>query len=102
MTVVTLDEAKAHLRVDGADDDADITLKLAAAEDDVSRYLGRPVPWTDADGVEVPVPAAVKAAILLVLGDLYANREVSVIDATYAENPTLKRLLSSYRRITFA
>lgn len=102
MTVVTLDEAKAHLRVDGTDDDADIALKLAAAEDDVARYLDRPLPWTDADGTPVAVPPAVKAAILLVLGDLYANREVSVIDATYAENPTLKRLLSSYRRITFA
>lgn len=102
MAVVTLDEAKAHLRVDGSDDDADITLKLAAAEDAAAQALNRPIPWMDADDAEVPVPASVKVAILLILGDLHAVREGSVIGATHAVNPTVERLLNPYRRITFA
>lgn len=102
MAAVTLDEAKAHLRVDGTDDDADITLKLAAAEDAAAQYLDRHLPWTDADDAEAPVPASVKVAILLILGDLYAVREGSVIGATHATNPTVERLLNPYRRITFA
>ncbi|MBP2303426.1 head-tail connector protein [Azospirillum picis] len=102
MPIVTLDEAKAHLRVDGADEDADITLKLAAAEDAAAQHLNRPVPWSDADGAEVPVPASVKVAILLILGDLYAVREGAIIGATHAVNPTVERLLAPYRRITLA
>ncbi|WP_448208480.1 head-tail connector protein [Azospirillum sp. sgz302134] len=102
MAIVTLDEAKAHLRVDGPDDDADIGLKLAAAEDLAAQLLNRPLPWTDGAGAVVPVPAAVKAAILLILGDLYASREAMSAGLTLAENPTLGRLLAPYRRICLA
>lgn len=44
------------------------------------------------------VPAALKAAIRLIAGDLYANREAS-IDAKLVANPTLARLLRPYKRI---
>lgn len=96
MTVVTLEEAKAHLRVDGSDDDADIQLKLAAAEEDVAGRIGRPLPWQDDTGADVPVPFAVKAAILLVLGDLYANREGAIVGTIHTVNPTVDRLLSRF------
>ncbi|WP_434619207.1 head-tail connector protein [Azospirillum sp. B2RO_4] len=102
MPIVTLEEAKAHLRVDGADEDADIALKLAAAEDAAVQHLSRPVPWTDADGAEVPVPPSVKVAILLILGDLYAVREGAIIGATHTMNPTVDRLLGAYRWIPLA
>ena len=102
MSVVTMIEAKAHLRVDGADEDADISLKLAAAEDAVTRSLGRPLPWTDASGQPVPVPASVKAAILLLLGDLYAVRESAIVGATRVENETVDRLLAPYRVLSVA
>lgn len=95
-TIVTMEEAKAHLRVDGTDADADITLKLDAAVDAVSGRLGRSIPWKDADGLDVPVPAAVKAAILLELGDLYANREGAIVGTIHTVNPTVERLLSRY------
>ncbi|MBY6265568.1 phage gp6-like head-tail connector protein [Azospirillum sp. 412522] len=101
MTVVTLDEAKAHLRIDGADDDADVGLKLSAAEGAVAQHLDRPLPWQNGDGAEVSVPDPVKVAILLVLGDLYANRESSIVGATHVKNPTAEWLLGPYRRITF-
>ncbi|WP_188260865.1 head-tail connector protein [Azospirillum tabaci] len=102
MSVVTLEEAKAHLRVDGTDDDADIDLKLAAAEDLAAQVLNRPVPWTNVDGDEVPVPASVKAAILLILGDLYANREASIVGTSHTVNPTVERLLWPHRKLSVA
>lgn len=100
MAVVTLDEAKAHLRVDGTEEDADITLKLAAAEDAAAQFLNRPLPWADAAGTEVPVPASVKAAILLMLGDLYSNREGGVFGTIHTVNPTVERLLWPHRRLS--
>jgi len=100
MTVLTQSEIAQHLRL-GADEEsaeADTLQRLAdAAQDHASQYLGRPIPWQDADGNAVPVPASVKAAMLLIVGDLYENREAQVIGATVAENPTVERLLHFYR-----
>lgn len=75
MTVVTLEEAKAHLRYFEDDRDAEILLKLEAAEDEARAILNRPLPWTDDDGVEVPVPSKVKAAILLLLEANFSGDE---------------------------
>ncbi|MBX9759161.1 MAG: head-tail connector protein [Beijerinckiaceae bacterium] len=46
------------------------------------------------------VPAAIRAAILLMVGDLYQNREAKV-EASMIVNPTVDRLLSPYRRVGF-
>lgn len=43
------------------------------------------------------VPEPIRAAMKLILGDLYENREVSVIGATRFENPAAMNLLSPYR-----
>lgn len=102
MPILTMDEAKAHLRIDGPDEDADTSLKLAAAEDAVIHHLNRPLPWIGDDDQPAPVPASVKVAILLMLGDLYANREAAIVGATHAVNPTVARLLDAYRRIPIA
>ena len=50
--------------------------------------------YADADSV----PAALKAAILLIVGDLYANRE-AMVDAKLVENRAVSRLLFPYKRI---
>lgn len=69
--LVTLAEAKSHLRVLNSDQDTDIGMKAEAASDIVTDYIKRPDhEWTDADA-----PALIKAAILLVLGDLFNDRE---------------------------
>ena len=102
MPIVSLADAKTHLRVDGAAEDGFIELLLGAAEGAVAQYLNRPLPWQGADGAEVPVPPAVKVAILLILGDLYANREASVVGATVAANPTVDRLLWPHRVVCVA
>lgn len=44
-----------------------------------------------------PVPAALRAAILLMVGDMYAWREAK-IEGAISENSTVRRLLDPYRR----
>jgi hypothetical protein len=59
--LVDLELAKIHLKVFSADDDALIALYIAAASDDVrARHV-----------FAAPVPAAVQAAVLLKIEELY-------------------------------
>lgn len=94
--IVSRSEAKIHLRVDGTTEDTYIDQLIDAAESYVSEYLNRPLsPWTE-DSPVPPTPVSVKQAILLVVGDLYANRE-GVGDKTYNVNPTVQNLLHFHR-----
>ncbi|WP_443690690.1 head-tail connector protein [Pseudomonas sp.] len=88
MTTVTLDEAKLHLRVDQDYEDAHINGLIMAAETHVSIYLG--------DAFPDPMPAPIKAAVLLLVGDLYENRERQA-DRTLSENTAYLMLLAPYR-----
>ena len=45
------------------------------------------------------VPAALRAAILLLVGDLNENREGAIVGLSHVENPTLKALMRPYRRV---
>jgi hypothetical protein len=67
----TVDEAKVHLRIRGTDHDADITQKLAAAQEAIIGYLG-----TAADPTWIPAtaPLAVKHAIFLLAAHWYEHR----------------------------
>lgn len=84
MSLIDLATAKLHLRVDDDAEDALIELYIEAAETAAADFLNRNVYATPDDlaaADEVPealpmvVNAAVRAAILLILGHLYANRE---------------------------
>lgn len=99
MTILTLPEIKTHLRLDASetDEDALLTSLNEAAHDHAEQYLGRSVPWTDSEGATVDVPASIKAAELLIIGDLYENREAQIIGVSVADNPTVERLLHFYR-----
>lgn len=85
---VTLQEAKDHLRILDTDEDTLITSLIAAAEGHVGKYLG--------DDLPEPMPAPVKAAVLLLVGDLFENRERQGERALY-ENTTFHLLLNPYR-----
>ena len=71
---ITLCEAKKHLLIDNSfkDDDEYILALIDAAEEAVSINLCVPLD-SIAEGGEIP--PSVKAAILLLVGNLYANRE---------------------------
>lgn len=125
---VSLAEAKQHLSVIHTADDVLIEALITAARETVERVTGYalvaagyewspegdrreplpiwpgtvtsaedayPILFTAAPG---PVPAPLKAAILLLVGDLYANRE-SGSEERLAENPTFDRLIWPFRRV---
>lgn len=76
--LVTLQQASEHLRRDSAADDNDVTLKIHAASGAVLNYLKSGADrFKDEDGeiVDALVPFEVKAAVLLQLGFLYADRD---------------------------
>ena len=87
MQAPTLDETKLHLRVDGDAEDALIANLIDAAQAAVLDYLDRP---------SLPNSPAVHAACLLLVGDLYANREAQVERQLHG-NTLYDRLLAPYR-----
>lgn len=97
MSWLTLPEVKAHLRVRHDAEDDVITGMATAAEDYVSQYLNRPVPWVDDDGEPVEIPASVRSAALLVVGDLYTHREGRFVGTIQTDNPAVENLLHFYR-----
>lgn len=89
--MITLDQAKVHLRVDHDSEDAYIQTQLDAAQDIVRDYL---------NGIVVSQAnfRIIDAAVLLVLGELYANRE-ALADPL---SPSVKRFLAFLRTPAFA
>ncbi len=86
--LVTLQMAKTHLRViNNAEDDL-ITLHINTAAEAIENYIDAEIPSTP--------PFAMQAACLLMVSDLYENREASSTDELF-ENPAVRRLLNPYR-----
>lgn len=82
--LVSLEQAKLHLRADTGDGDSDILLKIQAASAIVLNYIkhdgaefidssGQVI--TDSSGNPIGVPADIQAAVLLMLGYLYKDRD---------------------------
>ena len=97
MSLPSLADLKLHLRIRHDAEDADLQSKLDAAIDHASQYLGRPIPWATADVSEAAVPASVRAAILIIAAELYANREQSVVGIIYTQIPVAERMMHFYR-----
>ncbi|MBP2445946.1 head-tail connector protein [Rhizobium leguminosarum] len=82
MAIVTLAEAKAHLRIDFNEDDSLIEGKIDAAQAHLETLLGfklDDVKFPDTDDADFPdtVPADLHQAVLLLLGHWYENREAT-------------------------
>ena len=95
--LVTLADAKTHLRVDHDLDDNDIELKIEAASAAVLQYIGdtqylfldtggEPIAFDTTDTGTAPEQAALRAlhtsrqAVLLLLSDFYRNRDPQPVD----------------------
>ena len=89
--MLTLAETKLHLRVDHSDEDALVQALMDTATAACADYLN----MAAADLV-VAVPAPVKSAALLLVGDLYSSRE-AVGERQFYKNPTFENLLNPYR-----
>lgn len=88
MTAVALEDAKAHLRITFAADDAYITGIIEAAEDYIART-----------GVEfsTPLPPAIRHAVLLTVSHFYNNREAVTAENVNAMPFGVNALLQPYR-----
>ncbi len=64
--VLTLEEIKEYLRIDGEEEDALLTVLYAAAKEHSENYLQTALPS------EVPMP--VKQALLILVGHFYEQR----------------------------
>lgn len=92
--VTYADADGARQTVDPADYVADLgrsTIALAPGDD----WTALSVEFTTAPA---NIPAALKAAILLIVGDLVANTEASV-EKPLVENPAVQNLMFPYRRV---
>lgn len=85
MLYVTLDDVKAHLRISGTAEDALLTNYANAAE----TYVIRVADDTSSSDM-------LRAVILLLVGDLYENREANT-EKVLSSNPTVDRLLATMR-----
>lgn len=85
---LTLTTVEQHLRSGAGQEAALLTLYMGAAWDYVRAFTNRE--WAD------PVPASVEAAVLLLVADLYENREATG-PVKLHENKAVERLLWPHR-----
>ena len=100
--LVTLPDAKVHLRVTDATHDADIADKLAVAQSWVLAYL---MSAADATWTSSTVPRPVRHAIQIVLTLLYEHRGDDMDSGTSAAEATwnhVRTLLAPFRDPTLA
>ncbi|TBH58571.1 phage gp6-like head-tail connector protein [Rhizobium leguminosarum] len=96
MTAVSLDLAKAHMKVDGTAEDELISLYLEAAETWCGNYIGKPIADLD------PVPADVKLAILKLVSFYFEVRSLATYGLSVDTAPQgVTVILDSYREKWF-
>ena len=87
--LLTLADVKLHCRIDTNDEDALLGALITASATAVANELG----MTSLDDTAAP---PIKAAALLLVGDLYENREAQT-DRQLFRNQAFDRLLAPYR-----
>jgi uncharacterized phage protein (predicted DNA packaging) len=96
MTAVSLDLAKAHMKVDGTAEDELISLYIGAAEAWIGNYIGRPIADLD------PVPADVKLSILKLVAFYFEVRSLATYGISVDMAPQgVTSILNSYREKWF-
>jgi uncharacterized phage protein (predicted DNA packaging) len=96
--MIDLQDVKDHLRIDHDAEDVGLMLMLDAAEQHIACHLeiegGTLDPLQDDQG---HLPAPIHVAVLMLVGDLYLNRE-GQSDRRLFENGAFCRLLNPYRQ----
>ena len=87
---VTLERAKQHLKVEHDEEDDLINGYINSAEAIVIREC---MPFGEV------MPEPLQQAVLLYVGDFYANREMMYPGVRLTPSPTIDRLIGPYRRV---
>ena len=101
--LLDLATVKLHLRADDSAEDALIGLYVTAAEEFAMQFLGRTIYATElAKGLDtagIVINPAIQAALLLIVGHLYANREDVLAGVSVAQLPNGSQYLMQPYRI---
>ena len=96
MSAVTLELAKAHMKIDGNAEDELVSLYIDAAETWCGNYIGKPIADLD------PVPADVKRAVLCLVSFYYEVRNLATFGLSVQLAPHgVTSILDSYRERWF-
>ncbi|EJB03266.1 putative phage protein possibly involved in DNA packaging [Rhizobium leguminosarum bv. trifolii WSM597] len=96
MSAVSLELAKAHMKIDGNAEDELVSLYIDGAETWIGNYIGKPI--TDLD----PVPADVKIAILRLVSFYFECRNIATFGLSMQLAPhTVTSILDNYREKWF-
>lgn len=96
--MITLQEAKEFLRVDGDDEENLISSLIVAAQELTEDVLRRPLEELE------PLPETVRQAMLIVVATLYEERQISKDKTGIDISETLdlvRRMLFAYRKERF-
>lgn len=116
MQFVTLEQARAHLRLDTTDEDTLVTMLIHAASGAVRNYIhssgpffldSSGEPYEDSNGIAIDIPYEVQAATLILLGYMFKDRDNNGLYKSFSggnfEHGYLPRpviaLLYRYRRM---
>lgn len=97
MKILTIEEIKAHTRIDSDAEDEMLEIYGASAEETVLNLLGRTLDEVETEYGEVPV--AVKHAMLMLVDHSYQMRSPVTTANLYAVPYTLEALIKPYMRL---
>ena len=96
MKILELEGILRHCRLEDGEENAYVESLGEAAEEVVEKYLNRTM--EDVEAMEGRVPQSIVHACLLIVADLYRNREASSQVQVYG-NPALMTLLRPHKRL---
>lgn len=102
MSIVTVEDMKAHMNVTISEDDTLIGDKIDAAEAWIAKFIGHAL--DDAEAFPDGTPEPLKEAVRQLVAHLYENREATLVGNTLTitdVSPGLFDLMAPYREYVF-
>ena len=95
--IISVDEAKAHLRVENDEEDAYISSLIKQAQAAAEDFTRVSFEGTDESGNAIPIPEPVQLAALLFVSHYYENRDEPDRQLYTAMRTAFEQLLYPYR-----